>query len=911
MKRSPARILSEWSAKVLSATALLVLAVSPDPVAARVGVTSATDGDPRGKPPNENERLLRIGIDVQANELVTTRNNDRAHLLFLDGTSLTVGPNAQVVIDRFVFDPATSKGDLAITASKGVFRLVGGKISKNSAITVTTPSSTIGIRGGITLFTVTAVETVSSFIFGTSMTVTGLGQTQVASRPGSTIVTSAGRAPAAPVLAGPGAFNGQLAALEGTSSGSSGQSSNAADQGAQNFAASNSNLSNPQLTQSRNPSGQPNVNSNTLTQAINNSNPATQPQQAASPPAPPVPPPPPTNVIVTQGRYMAEPTFSSFDAETLAAPHIPANNQVLAPTGTLTSTVVAGNTTQTATITTSDGRALVLPWIPGTTFNFSGKGFSGTDSGYGVVSADGGFFAYVLVNSSTGRPYSVFGGTPTPTNKFPTSGIQVYNMLNALFAGSVPFVPGANAPVNAAATTSPLFSIFSPNLGPTGDKGAQAMQVTMSISGEGVSQRSYMGGFVGDYVTDYTTNTVMSSGKYIGSYRASGTSPTDRLTSSQVTAQTANGNAIYGTGSVPDAMVFVADGAVSTGAGGGTTTRTDQAALEQLYPTLSSLPYTPVTIATRGSNPAGLGDSRTTRTLHGFVGGVVESRDESGVISSRVLNVGTSQANDVSIATNAGTNRAQGTIVVPNFDGSTASGSPTAVFELGSTGGARRGDSAFIDDKVYAMTDRKKDSDRQSHVQNGESIVAINSNTILTSYQAAPLKDGKLPGGVKPCECAFLSWGWWSGDVSYDKPGYRQGERDRLHLATYVVGTLTNQVQLPNTGTATYKGHAVGSVLNGNSQYVAAGSFTNVWSFQTQRGQVTIGNFDGATYTGTAALAAGTVQFAGPLTGAGRTGSVSGAFMSSPTNPIAGQAGNFNISGTGYRAGGTFAGQKH
>ena len=25
-----------------------------------------------GKPPNENERILRIGIDVQANELVTT-----------------------------------------------------------------------------------------------------------------------------------------------------------------------------------------------------------------------------------------------------------------------------------------------------------------------------------------------------------------------------------------------------------------------------------------------------------------------------------------------------------------------------------------------------------------------------------------------------------------------------------------------------------------------------------------------------------------------------------------------------------------------------------------------------------------------------------------------------------------------
>jgi len=94
---------------------------------ARVGVTSATSGDPLGKPPQEVERVLRIGIDVQANELITTSALDRAHLLFLDGTSLTVGPNAQLTIDRFVFDPATGTGDLAINAGKGVLRLVGGE----------------------------------------------------------------------------------------------------------------------------------------------------------------------------------------------------------------------------------------------------------------------------------------------------------------------------------------------------------------------------------------------------------------------------------------------------------------------------------------------------------------------------------------------------------------------------------------------------------------------------------------------------------------------------------------------------------------------------------------------------------------------------------------------------------------
>ncbi|HXZ08609.1 MAG TPA: hypothetical protein VEI25_11170, partial [Paraburkholderia sp.] len=78
---------------LLSAAVLCMFAAGD--AGARVGVTSATDGDPLGKPPNEKERILRIGIDVQADEVVTTHENDRAHLVFLDGTSLTVGPNAR------------------------------------------------------------------------------------------------------------------------------------------------------------------------------------------------------------------------------------------------------------------------------------------------------------------------------------------------------------------------------------------------------------------------------------------------------------------------------------------------------------------------------------------------------------------------------------------------------------------------------------------------------------------------------------------------------------------------------------------------------------------------------------------------------------------------------------------------
>src|SRR6266581_849209 len=135
---------SKIRALPLLCAAVLAIATAA-PAFGRVGVTSQTDGDPLGKPPATAERVLRVGIDIQANELITTKADDRAHIVFLDGTALTVAPNAQLVIDKFVYDPQTKTGEVAVSVATGVFRLVGGKISKTGTINIKTPSATIGL----------------------------------------------------------------------------------------------------------------------------------------------------------------------------------------------------------------------------------------------------------------------------------------------------------------------------------------------------------------------------------------------------------------------------------------------------------------------------------------------------------------------------------------------------------------------------------------------------------------------------------------------------------------------------------------------------------------------------------------------------------------------------------------------
>ena len=925
---------------VLLGTTALTLFGAPfgiSDAAARVGVTSATDGDPLGKPPAEAERVLRIGIDVQANEVITTNANDRAHLVFLDGTSLTVGPNARLTIDRFVFDPATKTGELAINASKGVLRLVGGKISKTKPITITTPSSTIGIRGGITILNVQPAQTTSTFVFGNGMTVSAAGQTQTVTRPGSQVTAVGGSAPGAPTMVGQGGLNAALSQLEGGSQGS-GQSGGSgaagggatggnADQKVQSsgFSNSNSNQAPAALQPSSNgpapqSAAQSINNSNAVNNALSNVQTEQQDQQALADKrntqtAAAVS----TKVIVTRGRFFGDTPYTGFNNQTLGVTPDSQKNVLLNSQGTVTS--------GKATITLSDGRSVTVPWNPGSdSFDVSlNHPTFGVLNGKGYVSASENYFAYVFENTNNER-IGVIGGTPTTLGQFPSTGYAKHTVIALGDSANIPFANdtvGSNAALKAAASKSPLYSAYSGNFSPAvggpvpGDARATALQATVSIAGQGTSQKSYMGAFIGTYFKDNNNSTIAAAGRFNASYRLSDVGQIGRQVSAQSTFDTGAGNSIFGPNG--ETMVFTPDslsttvtsssGVVSTI----TTTRTSQASFDQPYNNLAGQDYYSVTQATKTSSSSTTDSARTSQTMNGYVGGLIEQRNSSGTITTRLLgNPDNAAPTNIILITDAASNRASATFTVPEWDGSGTS----ATFRLGGTSGSGFSTSSFIDDKIYAVADRPSDLLTNTTSVTISSVTSqtgdLESRTFAVSYGTAPATFDAFfqAAGVTPCtSCEFMTWGVWGGDVKY-KPGYTANERDRLNFATYVAGTLTSTVQLPTTGTATYSGHAIGNVLNGSSAYIAAGSYTNAWNFATQTGAVTIGNFDGATYTGNTALTNGTVNFTGPISGAGRTGAVAGSFFNSPTVNAKGQAGTFTVTGTGYKAGGTFVGAK-
>ena len=175
-----------WMLPVL---ALSVLALGD--AQANVGRTTAVVPQAQGTPPGQVTRTLRPKLDVFMNERIQTSDGGVAQILFVDGTSLTVGPHSDLVIDRFAYNPETSTGELVGRLTRGVLRFVGGQVSKRGTVELSTPVAVIGVRGGIAVVAHdTADETSAFFLFGDRATVTGLGP---GAQPGETrTITRAG-----------------------------------------------------------------------------------------------------------------------------------------------------------------------------------------------------------------------------------------------------------------------------------------------------------------------------------------------------------------------------------------------------------------------------------------------------------------------------------------------------------------------------------------------------------------------------------------------------------------------------------------------------------------------------------------------------------------------------------------------
>ncbi len=102
-------------------------------------------------------RTLELQDDVYHNERIETGDESATKLIFLDSTTVTLGPNSELILDRFVYDPKRSSGSFVMTATKGAFRFASGKLP-SKAYRIHTPAATLGVRGTVFEVRVTGLK---------------------------------------------------------------------------------------------------------------------------------------------------------------------------------------------------------------------------------------------------------------------------------------------------------------------------------------------------------------------------------------------------------------------------------------------------------------------------------------------------------------------------------------------------------------------------------------------------------------------------------------------------------------------------------------------------------------------------------------------------------------------------------
>jgi hypothetical protein len=92
---------------------------------------------------------VREGAHILLNDILQTGTDGSVGAILQDGTRISLGPNTELKVDRFLYQPADGKFGLLLQLGRGALAYVSGKIAQFSpgSVSVETPVGVLGLRG--------------------------------------------------------------------------------------------------------------------------------------------------------------------------------------------------------------------------------------------------------------------------------------------------------------------------------------------------------------------------------------------------------------------------------------------------------------------------------------------------------------------------------------------------------------------------------------------------------------------------------------------------------------------------------------------------------------------------------------------------------------------------------------------
>jgi len=891
---------------------LSALAAS-EPALAKVGVAAAVAPSAWGAPPAGADRLLATGADLEAGDRLRTDARGSLQVLFQDGSSMALGPDAELTLDEYLYKPEQKGGTLGVSLGRGLMRFVGGAISKENAVTVRTPTATIGIRGGIAIIE-SGATTTATLLYGLEMTVEAGGRTVRLERPGFRVAIGADGMPETPHAVSNEALGALLGRLEpGPARAPGGGQQQAAvsdDDVAQSQVALLNDIGSLGEVETAagettappppSPDGVPGGEvagasglertDQSALDAQGADRPALQPASDATPdatpdptpdpgpqppsaagspptdpgPAGPTPPAGPSGPMTGRIKFAADPAAGADDADAAANLGLQGGS-------------FAGGVFEAAT---ADGRVLRLVEGPAG-FASEAQPFGASPlTGDGLI-LDPGFLVFELIDGAGGRAFA-FAGEPTPAAALPQSGAFGYQLGADFLRGqNLPFLDDIiDAASGSSSAPGRVYVAWNDDA-----PGAQRAVAggSVAIFGRGAAQQRASSIFVGRILDDADGRAHLQA-RLFGLRRTTAAGPAiaygGGVASSDGTGGAdffgADGGFVLEAAQVDGSDATLARG-IARGAGGA------------IFPNHVA------------SAPTALVAARTTRSIAGFAGGLERSFTAGLAGETRFLT--TAGQPGVSLSTDAALNTLSASFALRTSDGVLVQS------EFGSA--AATGAGAFIDDLTFAAL--------SGSIAAGGAAVA--GDLALVASSALQHRDF-LPAGVQFCACEFVVWGFWGGEREA-APG--SAERRQVELASWVAGSMSDAAQIVGLPVqmASYGGHLIGEVATAAGAYQAAGRVTLNFDFAPggfRFAKATIAGFDGANLSGLNASSAmlttnaytntgvfnivGAHPTQGPI-----AAQLNGAFFG-PGGPPLETAGEFTMTGAEYRAAGTYAARR-
>ena len=133
------------AALVLVGAVVTPVAAQERPVAGRVKVASGSVFIVR----DGAQSPAQVGQTVLESDGLRTGTDGKIGVTLNDDTRLSLGPNSELKLERFMFAPADSGFGLVLKFVKGAATYVSGRIAKLApgSIRLETPAAIIGVRG--------------------------------------------------------------------------------------------------------------------------------------------------------------------------------------------------------------------------------------------------------------------------------------------------------------------------------------------------------------------------------------------------------------------------------------------------------------------------------------------------------------------------------------------------------------------------------------------------------------------------------------------------------------------------------------------------------------------------------------------------------------------------------------------